>query len=187
MLVNRLDGFWGVDREGVPASPGGTPENRRNRYRDWLCRHARGPRAIQAATTTDGQVHYALDLGNTADSGQFIPGGPSNEVNRPSRTCLRTVAELYPALVDPQLDDDGQAGLARWIRFPGQNRFSTRFSRSTRWLCWHDCSGMGSFQFHPGAAQQATLRRFRWLARAWTARWRCKRAGRDGYCCGREC
>ena len=108
MLVNRLDGFWGVDREGVPASPGGTPENRRKRYRDWLCRHARGPRAIQAATTTDGQVHYALDLGNTADSGQFIPGGPSNEVNRPSRTCLRTVAELYPAIVDPQLDDDDQ-------------------------------------------------------------------------------
>jgi len=64
--------------------------------------------AIQHATTNDSQVHYALDLGNTADSGQFVLGVPLNEVNGRSRTRLRTVAELYPAIVDPQLDDDDQ-------------------------------------------------------------------------------
>ncbi|HXJ95279.1 MAG TPA: hypothetical protein VMT20_20755 [Terriglobia bacterium] len=31
-----------------------------------------------------------------------------NQVNRRKRIRLRTVAELYPPIVDPQLDDDGQ-------------------------------------------------------------------------------
>jgi len=108
VLVNRLNIFWGVSWEAVPTS---LSEHQRIEETDIVigCVDTRAARAaIQAATTSDSQVDYALDLGNTADGGQFILGEPLNEVNRRSRTRLRTVAELYPAIVDPQLDDDGE-------------------------------------------------------------------------------
>jgi PRTRC genetic system ThiF family protein len=52
-------------------------------------------------------VDYWLDIGNNADSGQFILGEPLNEINRRSRTRLRSVAELYPEILDTDLDNDG--------------------------------------------------------------------------------
>ena len=109
VLVNRLNVFWGLDWQAVPVSL--REQHQRIEETDVVigCVDTRAARAaIQAGTTNDSQVHYALDLGNTADSGQFILGEPLNEVNRRSRNRLRTVAELYPAIVDPQLDDDGQ-------------------------------------------------------------------------------
>ena len=48
-----------------------------------------------------------LDLGNNADSGQFILGEPLNERNRRARLRLRTAAELFSEIVDPNLDDNG--------------------------------------------------------------------------------
>jgi PRTRC genetic system ThiF family protein len=60
------------------------------------------------ATADNSDVDYWLDLGNNADSGQFVLGEPLNRVNRRKRIRLRSVAELYPTIVDPQLDDDGQ-------------------------------------------------------------------------------
>jgi PRTRC genetic system ThiF family protein len=53
-------------------------------------------------------VSYWLDLGNNADSGQFILGEPLNQRNHRSRLRLRTAGELFPEIVDPNLDDDGQ-------------------------------------------------------------------------------
>ena len=108
VLVNRLNVFWGLDWKAVPANLG---EHQRLEETDIVigCVDTRAARAaVQAATNNDSQTDYWLDVGNTADSGQFILGEPLNEVNRRSRTRLRTVAELYPAIVDPQLDDDGQ-------------------------------------------------------------------------------
>lgn len=108
VLVNRLNVFWGLDWKAVPANLG---EHQRLEETDIVigCVDTRAARAaIQTATDNDSQVDYWLDVGNTADSGQFILGEPLNEVNRRSRTRLRTVAELFPAIVDPQLDDDGQ-------------------------------------------------------------------------------
>ncbi len=108
VLVNRLNVFWGLDWKAVPANLG---EHQRLEETDMVigCVDTRAARAaIQTATDNDSQVDYWLDVGNTADSGQFILGEPLNEVNRRSRTRLRTVAELFPAIVDPQLDDDGQ-------------------------------------------------------------------------------
>jgi PRTRC genetic system ThiF family protein len=53
-------------------------------------------------------VSYWLDLGNNADSGQFILGEPLNERNRRARLRLRSASELYPEIVDASLDNDGQ-------------------------------------------------------------------------------
>jgi hypothetical protein len=51
-------------------------------------------------------VSYWLDLGNNADSGQFILGEPLNERNRRAKLRLRSAAELLPEIVDPNLDND---------------------------------------------------------------------------------
>jgi len=69
-------------------------------------RVARG--AIRDAVGNCSTVSYWLDLGNNADSGQFILGEPLNQRNRRSRHRLRTVAELYPEIVDPNLDNDAE-------------------------------------------------------------------------------
>jgi PRTRC genetic system ThiF family protein len=53
-------------------------------------------------------VGYLLDIGNSASSGQFVLGEPQNARNKRSRTRLRTVAELFPEIVDPGLDDDNE-------------------------------------------------------------------------------
>ncbi len=108
VLVNRLNVFWGVDWEAVPAHLG--PHDKIDRADIVIgCVDTRAARAaIQAATSNESDVDYWLDVGNNADSGQFILGEPLNQVNRRKRTRLRSVAELYPAIVDWQLDDDGQ-------------------------------------------------------------------------------
>ena len=63
---------------------------------------------IRDAVSNWSTVSYWLDLGNNADSGQFILGEPLNERNRRARLRLRTVAELFPEIVDPSLDNDGE-------------------------------------------------------------------------------
>jgi PRTRC genetic system ThiF family protein len=64
--------------------------------------------AIRDAVGNWSTVSYWLDLGNNADSGQFILGEPLNERNRRSRLRLRSAAELYSEIVDPTLDDDDE-------------------------------------------------------------------------------
>src|ERR1700687_5320822 len=63
--------------------------------------------AIRNRTSDCSSVDYWLDIGNNADSGQFILGEPLNEINRRSRTRLRSVGELFPEIVDATLDNDG--------------------------------------------------------------------------------
>jgi PRTRC genetic system ThiF family protein len=64
---------------------------------------------IRDAVSNWSTVAYWLDLGNNADSGQFILGEPLNERNRRSRSRLRTATELFPEICDQALDNDGEA------------------------------------------------------------------------------
>jgi hypothetical protein len=57
---------------------------------------------------TGSTVSYWLDLGNNEDSGQFILGEPLNERNRRAKLRLRSAAEIFPEIVDPTLDNDGE-------------------------------------------------------------------------------
>jgi len=107
VLVNRLNVFWGLDWQAVPAN---LEKGVRIDEADIVigCVDTRAARALIRNGTSDcSSVDYWLDVGNNADSGQFVLGEPSNETNRQSRTRLRTVAELYPEIVDPDLDNDG--------------------------------------------------------------------------------
>jgi PRTRC genetic system ThiF family protein len=115
VLVNRLNMFWGLKWEAVPVHLRPGSHISRSYSGDDLraqivvgCVDTRAARAtIRDAVSKWSTVSYWLDLGNNADSGQFILGEPLNERNRRARLRLRTAAELFPEIGDPTLDDDG--------------------------------------------------------------------------------
>jgi PRTRC genetic system ThiF family protein len=116
VLVNRLNMFWGLKWEAVPVHlKAGTFISRSYTGDDLRahivigCVDTRVARAaIRDAVSNWSTTSYVLDLGNNSDSGQFILGEPLNERNRRSRLRLRSAWELFPEIVDPSLDDDGQ-------------------------------------------------------------------------------
>ena len=116
VLVNRINLFWGLKWEAVPVHlKPGTFISRSYSGDDLRahivvgCVDTRAARAtIRDAVGKWSTVSYWLDVGNNADSGQFILGEPLNERNHRSRLRLRTAAELYREIGDPTLDNDGQ-------------------------------------------------------------------------------
>jgi hypothetical protein len=104
VLVNRLNLLWGLKWEAVPAYllPG-TFISRSYSGDDLRahivvgCVDRRVPRAaIRHAVGKWRSVSYWLDLGNNADSRQFILGELLNERNRRAKRRLRSAAELLP-------------------------------------------------------------------------------------------
>jgi PRTRC genetic system ThiF family protein len=116
VLVNRLNMFWGLKWEAVPVHlKAGTFISRSYSGDDLRahivvgCVDTRAARAaIRDAVGGGSTTSYWCDQGNTADGGQFILGEPLNDRNRRARLRLRTAAELFPEIVDPTLDDNGQ-------------------------------------------------------------------------------
>ena len=116
VLVNRLNMFWGLKWDAVPSHLEPESHISRSFSGDDLrahivvgCVDTRAARAaIRDAVSNWSTVSYWLDLGNNADSGQFILGEPLNERNRRSRLRLRSAAELYPEICDQTLDSDGE-------------------------------------------------------------------------------
>jgi PRTRC genetic system ThiF family protein len=116
VLVNRLNLFWGLKWEAVPAHLRSGTFISRSYSGDDLRAHivigCVDTRAVRAAIgdAVGGRstTSYWCDQGNNADSGQFVLGETLNERNRRSKLRLRTAAELYPEIVDPGLDDDGE-------------------------------------------------------------------------------
>jgi len=109
-LINRLNLFWGLKWEAVPqhVSKGHAIANDIDLVVG--CVDTRAARATihQSVTTTWCGTMYWLDLGNNADSGQFVLGQPLNRVNRRKAARLRTVSELFGEIVDSALDDNTQ-------------------------------------------------------------------------------
>jgi PRTRC genetic system ThiF family protein len=141
VLVNRLNIFWGVDWDAVPAHLG--PRDRIERADTVIgCVDTRAARAaIQAATTNQSDVDYWLDLGNNTDTGQFVLGEPLNRVSRRKRIRLRSVAELYPAIVDPELDDDGEPSCSAAEALERQEAFLNQVLAQPLLLFSHGFSG----------------------------------------------
>ena len=109
-LINRLNLFWGLKWEAVPQHV-----SKGHGIADDIdlvvgCVDTRWARATihQSVTTTCCGTMYWLDLGNNADSGQFVLGQPLNRVNRRKAARLRTVSELFGEIVDSALDDNTQ-------------------------------------------------------------------------------
>ncbi len=86
VLANRLNLFWGLDWKGIPERL--DPKRRLDGVDIVIgCVDTRKARAAIAKCAEDwSEVDYWLDLGNNADSGQFVLGG--------SRDCFAT--ERFP-------------------------------------------------------------------------------------------
>jgi PRTRC genetic system ThiF family protein len=107
VLANRLNLFWGLDWQGIPERL--DPERKLDRVDIVIgCVDTREARATIAKCAGDwSEVDYWLDLGNNADSGQFVLGEPLNRRNKRRRLRLRTVSELFPEVIESGLDQDG--------------------------------------------------------------------------------
>ena len=108
VVLSNLDLFWGLDWQGVPERL--DPKRRLDGvYIVVGCVDTRKARAAIAKCSEDwSEVDYWLDLGNNADSGQFVLGEPLNRRNRRHRLRLRTVSELFPEVIQQELDEDGK-------------------------------------------------------------------------------
>jgi PRTRC genetic system ThiF family protein len=110
ILINRLNLFWGLDWQAVPQHLG-TGHNLNNDLDLVIgCVDSRAARAKihEAVTATWCGIGYWLDIGNNADTGQFVLGQPLNRANKHKAYRLRAVSELFPEIIDPALDDDQQ-------------------------------------------------------------------------------
>jgi PRTRC genetic system ThiF family protein len=107
VLANRMNLFWGLDWQGIPQQ---LSDRQRLEGVDIVigCVDTRAARAaIQKCTEGRSEVDYWLDLGNNADSGQFVLGEPLNQRNRRSKLRLHTISELFPEIIQSELDGDG--------------------------------------------------------------------------------
>ena len=102
VLVNRLNLFWGLNwqasTEYVTAKTQGKADIIIS------CVDTRAARLDITRSPLFKECVYWLDLGNTADGGQFVLGQPKNDRNRKTPGRLPTVAELFPEIVTPLLD-----------------------------------------------------------------------------------
>ena len=108
VLANRLNLFWGLDWDGIPERLDG---KRKITGMDIVigCVDTRAARAAIAKCVEDwSEVDYWLDLGNNPDSGQFVLGEPLNRRNRRKRLRLRTISELFPEVIQEELDRNNE-------------------------------------------------------------------------------
>ncbi len=108
VMVSRLNLFWGLNWRAVAEHL--TPRTDLSNFDLVIgCVDTRAARQLihEVVIGWRSRVAYWLDLGNSADSGQFVLGQPLNGRNRRSAVRLRTASELFPEIADPSLDDDG--------------------------------------------------------------------------------
>jgi PRTRC genetic system ThiF family protein len=107
VMVSRLNLFWGLHWTAVPEH---LSEQSEILNFDVVigCVDTRAARGIILGKVQGSRSHvaYWLDVGNSADTGQFVLGQPLNGRNRRSSARLRTAPELLPEIVEPSLDTD---------------------------------------------------------------------------------
>ena len=109
VLVSRMNLFWGLNWHAVPEHfSSRTSVDRVDVLIGCVDSRAARKAIAEKVTGQRSSLWYWLDLGNHSTGGQFVLGQPWNWQNRRSATRLRTVAELFPDLIEPSLDNDGQ-------------------------------------------------------------------------------
>jgi PRTRC genetic system ThiF family protein len=102
VLVNRLNLFWGLHWQ---ASTEYVTRKTQGKVDIVIsCVDTRSARFELIRSRLFKECTYWLDIGNTADGGQFVLGQPRNNRNRRTPNRLPTVAELFPEIVEPSLD-----------------------------------------------------------------------------------
>lgn len=103
VMVNRINLFWGLNWQASTKYV--TKDTQGKADIIISCVDTRAARHQLTNSPLFKECAYWLDLGNTADGGQFVLGQPKNGRNRKGRGRLPTVAELFPEIVTPLLDN----------------------------------------------------------------------------------
>lgn len=104
VLVNRLNLFWGFNWQASTEYVTRKTEHEVDILIS--CVDTRSARFEIIRSPLFKNCAYWLDLGNTADGGQFVLGQPRNSRNRRTRHRLPTVVELFPEIAYAELDKD---------------------------------------------------------------------------------
>lgn len=102
VLATRINLFYGLGWRSYPRFM----EESWREETDILvsCVDTRKARKMLMRTAAYYACHYWLDIGNNAANGQFVLGQPDNRRNSKCISRLPTVAELFPEIVDDELD-----------------------------------------------------------------------------------
>jgi len=103
VLVNRINLFWGLNWQASTEYV--TKDTRGKADIIISCMDTRAARYQLTKSPLFKECVYWLDFGNNADGGQFVLGQPKNSRNRKTRGRLPTVAELFPEIISPLLDN----------------------------------------------------------------------------------
>lgn len=111
VLINRINMFWGTSWSAIPNHFHVRSFDRnQDRCPDLLigCVDTRAARKTieDSFSRALSRTCYWLDFGNNASSGQFVLGQPLNARNRRKAERLRTVSELFPEIIDPEVGED---------------------------------------------------------------------------------
>jgi PRTRC genetic system ThiF family protein len=102
VLATRINLFWGL---GWKATPHFLDEGWRGEMDILIgCVDSRKARNTIMKSQAYWNSQYWLDIGNNADSGQFVLGQPANRNAKNEGLRLPTVADLFPEIVDPKMD-----------------------------------------------------------------------------------
>jgi sulfur-carrier protein adenylyltransferase/sulfurtransferase len=102
VLATRINLFWGL---GWESSPHFLDEGWRGATDIVIgCVDSRKSRKVLMSSHAFWNSYYWLDIGNNAESGQFVLGQPPNNKVTGEDQRLPTVADLFPEIVDPKLD-----------------------------------------------------------------------------------
>src|SRR6266849_424528 len=95
VLINRLNLFWGLEWEAAPHHVSASHDLRNDFDLVIGCVDSRAARAKIHETVTGSWcgIPYWLDIGNNADSGQFVLGQPLNRLNKHRAHRLRACQE----------------------------------------------------------------------------------------------
>lgn len=104
VLVNRINLFWGLDWRAEIRYVGSGSSFRQTPELLISCVDTRAARREITKSTAYRDCSYWLDLGNNADSGQFVLGQPNTDSCPKGVTRIPTVADLFPEIIDPALD-----------------------------------------------------------------------------------
>lgn len=104
VLINRLNLFWGLKWQASTEYVTRKTQGKADILIS--CVDTRTARFEIIHSPLFKQCAYWLDVGNTADGGQFVLGQPKNVRNRRTQHRLPTIAELFPEIINPALDKD---------------------------------------------------------------------------------
>jgi PRTRC genetic system ThiF family protein len=104
VLATRINLFWGLDWTSDSRFVDRRWHAGHNTHIVISCVDSRKARRAVTETGAYQQAVYWLDLGNNADSGQFVLGQPDSCSVQKGDTRLANVANLFPEIIDPNLD-----------------------------------------------------------------------------------